>query len=111
MVCKPTNHMITGLRVFERRNVSTPSDTADALFDFCLYSTVMIWSLLAREGFYLVDFREFKPLLQRAAPTNGGNVEHSVPELNERSPAGNTGRMVKGHDACSKGLTEAETWI
>lgn len=40
------------------------------------------------EVLYLIDFREFDSLLQGAAPTDGGYVEHSIPELNERSPAG-----------------------
>lgn len=56
---------------------------------------------------YLVDFRELDSLLQCAAPTDGGNVEHSIPELNECSPAGGKGCMVKGHTHFH--LTEAET--
>lgn len=43
---------------------------------------------ITSSGFYLVDFGEFDSLLLRAVPANGGNVKHSIPELNKCPPAG-----------------------
>lgn len=65
-----------------------------AIFYLC---TLVTFNVLLTKVFYLVDFREFESLLQRAAPTNGGNVEHSIPELNECSPEGRNGRTINRH--------------
>lgn len=37
---------------------------------------------------HLVDLRELDALLWRAAPADGGHVEHSIPELDEGPPEG-----------------------
>lgn len=61
---------------------------------------------------HLVDLRELNPLLRRAAPANGGNVDHSIPELDESSSAGQQKtKQKKSHAACLVDLSEAETCI
>lgn len=47
-------------------------------------------SLRLRGGGYLVQLGELDPLLQGAAPADGRDVQHAIPELDEGS-AGGTG--------------------
>lgn len=58
---------------------------------------------------HLVDLRELDALLWRAAPPDGGNVEHSIPELDECPPAGtdNTEAWLTGPET----LTHNAVWF
>lgn len=58
-----------------------------------IYVHVFSAAAHARKESHLVYFRELDPFLLCAVATNGRNVEHAVPELNEGPPASKSSKI------------------